>query len=98
MTELKTLNELSKSSRDCCSPVDIGLNVCEECVKQEAIKWIKVTRQPYSDRKLEINWQDDCVVMGYDRAEWDDEYLLGYIIGRLAMIAHFFNITEEELK
>ena len=42
MSELKTLKDISHIKRDCCSEVPKGeSNICIDCVKQEAIKWVK---------------------------------------------------------
>ena len=40
MTELKTLKNLGQTKRDCCSIEEDYSNICERCIKQEAIKWV----------------------------------------------------------
>ncbi len=38
--KLKTLKDLGQSKRDCCSVEKDYNNICEKCIKQEAIKQI----------------------------------------------------------
>ena len=47
--KLKTLIELSRTDRDCCSGVKSGLNFCEECLKKNAIKDIKELKNSKED-------------------------------------------------
>ncbi|MEK0337497.1 MAG: hypothetical protein QQN41_08705 [Nitrosopumilus sp.] len=39
--KLKTLKDVGQSLRDCCSREEDYSNICEKCIKKEAIKWVK---------------------------------------------------------
>ncbi len=39
--KLKTLEDIGKLKRECCSIEDCN-NICEKCIKQEAIKWMQL--------------------------------------------------------
>ncbi len=42
--KLKTLKEIGQSKRKCCSIEEDYSNICEKCLKKEAIKWVKNCR------------------------------------------------------
>ena len=53
VSTLRTLNDLGKTKRECCSIVEGQNNICEMCIKAEAIKWIKEDRgQIEADKRM----------------------------------------------
>lgn len=102
MTELKTLKDFKI--------IPYVVDIME--FRKNIIEYIKTIKKENSDKKLELSWglndphfskefledNQDFAVIGFKKKEWDDMYSCGKVIGQLQILAHLFNITEEDLK
>ena len=82
--ELKTLKDIGKTERKCCSIEKDYNNVCEKCIKKEAIKWAKNTIKAikkYGNPKV-------------NTTGWCGKQAMKT---QLHFIKYFFNLNEEYL-
>lgn len=99
MTELKTFKEIHIENFEAGCDYGSAFNV----IRQEAIKWIKriISDYPamkFSDIGKTTNPKGD-EPLGFvitEIREVEGQYCCGYAM--VALLKHFFNITEDELK
>lgn len=87
--KLKILKEIGQAKRTCCSIEEDYSNICEICLKQEAIKWIKEIGN-FDKSPGDKLWEE---ITGKNL-----KYSYNARKGIRIWIKHFFNITEEDLE
>jgi hypothetical protein len=103
MTELKTLKDIHRISKDLVVPKELENELSDEFVSKYELRQEAIKRAKENMRML---W-DECKIKMCDfnrvNCSWEkqidsDMNKGGYYIGKIEECIEFFNITEEELK